>query len=249
MKLGIKSFDISKSFNTMDLLQSLSPIASAMNGKLNSDINLSGSLNKDFTPNLTSISGKALAELLTTKIDPKKSKALNLLDTKLSFIDLTKLDLSNIKTNLSFKNGKVEVSPFKLNYKDVGINIGGSHGFDQSMNYKVTFNVPAKYLGNEVSGLLSKLSPEEQKITVPVTASITGNMSSPSVQTDLASSVSKLSKKLIEQQKNKLVDKTLNNLLGGSKKDAPKNSKDVKGQAVKKAKDVLNGLFGKKKKN
>ena len=249
MKLGINSFDISRSFNAMDLLQSLSPIASAMNGKLNSDINLSGSLNKDFTPNLATVSGKALAELLTTKIDPKKSKALSLLDTKLSFIDLTKIDLSNIKTNLSFKNGKVAVSPFKLNYKDVAINIGGSHGFDQSMSYKVTFNVPAKYLGNEVSGLLSKLSPEDQKTTVPVTASITGNMTSPSVQTDLASSVSKLSKQLIEQQKNKLVNKTLNNLLGGSKKEAPKNSKDVKEQAVKKAKDVLNGLFGKKKKN
>ncbi|SEC54261.1 AsmA-like C-terminal region [Tenacibaculum sp. MAR_2009_124] len=248
MKLGVDSFDISQSFNTMDLLQSLSPIAGAMDGKLNSDINLSGSLNDDFTPNLGTVSGKALAQLLTTKIDPKKTKALSLLDSKLSFIDLTKLDLSDIKTHLSFKDGKVQVAPFKLNYKDIGINIGGSHGFDQSMNYNVTLDVPAKYLGSEVSGLLSKLSPKDQNITVPVTATISGNMKSPSVQTDLASSASKLSQKLIQQQKNDLVNNTLGNLLGGNKKDSTKTGKDAKGDAVDKVKDVLGGLFGKKKK-
>ncbi len=248
MKLGVKSFDISQSFTSMDLLKSLSPIAGAMNGKLNSDINLSGSLNKDFTPNLTSVSGKALAQLLTTKINPENSKALSLLDNKLSFIDLTKLDLSDIKTHLSFKQGKVAVAPFKLKYKDIGINIGGSHGFDQSMNYNVTLDVPAKYLGSEVSGLLSKLSAKDQNITVPVTATITGNMTSPSVTTDLSSSVSKLSQKLIQQQKDNLVKNTLGNLLGNSKKDTTKTSTSTKDATVNKVKDVLGGLFGKKKK-
>ncbi len=248
LKLGIKSFDIAQSFNGLDLLQSLGPIAGAMNGKLNSDINLSGNLNKDFTPNLTSVSGKALAELLSTNINPEKTKALNLLNNKLSFIDLTKLDLTDIKTHLSFKEGKVEVSPFKLKYKDIGINIGGSHGFDQSMNYNVTFDVPAKYLGSDVQGLLSKLSTKDQNVTVPVTANITGNMSSPSVKTDLSSSVTKLTQKLVQQQKDNLIKNTLGSLLGNKKKDSTKTSDSKTENTVKKVTDVLGGLFGKKKK-
>lgn len=248
VKLGIKSFDISQSFNSLDLLQSLSPIAGAMNGKLNSDINLSGNLNKDFTPNLTSISGKALAELLTTKINPEKTKALSLLNDKLSFIDLTKLDLTDIKTHLSFKDGQVQVSPFKLKYKDIGINIGGSHGFDQNMNYNVTFDVPAKYLGSDVQGLLSKLSAKDQNITVPVTANLTGNMSNPSIKTDLSSSVSKLSQKLVQQQKDNLINNTLGNLLGSKKKDSTNKASSKTDKTVKKVTDVLGGLFGKKKK-
>ncbi len=243
MDLGIKSFDISESFNGLDLLKSISPIAAAMSGKLNSDINLSGNLNNDFTPNLTSLSGKALAELLTTKINPKKTKALSLLSEKLSFIDLDKLDLSDIKANLSFDNGKVSVKPFKLKYKDIGINIGGTHSFDQNMNYNLTLDVPAKYLGSKVEGLLSKLSEKDQNVTVPVTANITGNMSNPSVKTDLSSSVTKLSQKLVQQQKDKLVKNTLGKLLGDKKKDSTK-TEDTK----KKVKDVLGGLFGKKKK-
>ncbi|CAM1364375.1 AsmA-like C-terminal region [Tenacibaculum sediminilitoris] len=248
MKLGIKSFDIAQSFTSLDLLQSISPIAGAMSGKLNSDIDLAGSLNDDFTPNLASVSGKALAELLTTSINPQKTKALSLLNDKLSFMDLSKLDLSDIKTHLSFKEGKVVVKPFDLKYNDIGITVGGSHGFDKTMNYNVTLNVPAKYLGNEAQGLLSKLSAKDQQnITVPVTASIAGNMTNPSVKTDLSSSVTKLSQQLVQQQKDKLVNNTIGGLLGNKKKDSTSTT-NKKEETVKKVTDVLGGLFGKKKK-
>lgn len=247
MKLGIKSFDIAESFSSLELLQSLGPIVGAMNGKLNSDINLSGALNTDFTPNLTSLTGKAFAELLTTKINPKKTKSLSLLTDKLSFINLNDLDLSDIKTHLSFDKGKVVVKPFKLKYKDIGINVGGSHGFDQNMNYNLTLDVPAKYLGKDVQGLLSKLSTDEQNVTVPVTANITGNMSNPSVKTDLSSSVTKLSQTLIKQQKDKLVSNTLSKFLPGKKKDTSKTT-NKKEDNVKKVTNALKGLFGKKKK-
>ena len=248
MDLGIKSFDIGQSFDNLDLLKSLSPIASAMSGKLNSDINLSGNLNTDFTPNLNSVSGKALAELLTTKINPKNTKALSLLNDKLSFIDLSMLDLSDIKTHLSFKKGQVAVKPFNLKYKDIGINIDGSHSFDQKMNYNITLDVPAKYLGSEVQGLLSKLSTKDKNTTVPITANITGNMTNPSVKTDLSSSVSKLSQKLIQQQKNNLINNALGGLLGNKKKDTTKVAPTKTEKTVKKVTDVLGGLFGKKKK-
>lgn len=248
MKLGIKSFDIAQSFTSLDLLQSISPIAGAMNGKLNSDIDLAGSLNDDFTPNLASVSGKALAELLTTSINPQKTKALSLLNDKLSFMDLSKLDLSDIKTHLSFKEGKVVVKPFDLKYNDIGITVGGSHGFDKTMNYNVTLNVPAKYLGNEAQGLLSKLSAKDQQnITVPITASIAGNMTNPSVKTDMSSSVSKLSQQLVQQQKDKLVNNAIGGLLGNKKKDSTSTT-NKKEETVKKVTDVLGGLFGKKKK-
>ncbi len=248
MNLGIKSFDIGQSFTSLELLQSLSPIASSMNGKLNSDINLSGFLNKDFTPVLASISGKALAELLSTKIDPKKTKALSLLDDKLSFIDLKKLDLSDIKTHLSFKDGKVAVKPFNLKYKDIGVKVGGSHGFDKTMNYNVTLDVPAKYLGSEAEALLSKLSAKDQNITVPVTANLKGSMTKPSITTDLSSSVTKLTQSLVKKQKDKLINNALGSLLGSKKKDSTSSKSNKTEKTVKKVTDVLGGLFSKKKK-
>ncbi len=252
MAMGIKSFNISDSFKNIELFKMLSPIADILQGKLNTNLNLSGSLNDDFTPNLTSMTGKALAEVLATNVEPNNSKALSLLNNNLNFIDLKKLNLKDIKTNFSFDKGKVKVKPFKVKYQDIDIEIAGSHSFDQLMNYNATFNVPAKYLGKEVTGLLAKADASSKNMTVPVTANFSGSFTQPSVKTDLNSAVSNLTTQLVKKQKDKLIGKAIGGLLGSSKdkgKDGKTSATDTKkGNTVNQVKDVLGGLFGKKKK-
>jgi len=215
MDLGMNTFDILESFNGMDLLKSLAPIANIVQGKMNSTIKISGNLSEEFTPDLKSVSGNVVAQLLSQNIDPKNSPLLNTLASQLNFIDINKLNLQDIKTHLSFENGKVNVKPFTLKYNDIDITIGGSHGFDKSMDYEVTFNVPGKYLGNEVTSLLTKMSKEDiSKVKVPVTANITGNFAKPIVKTDYKKTVTNLTSQLIYY--NKLKDKgssILNNLI------------------------------------
>lgn len=215
MDLGMNTFDISESFNGMDLLKSLAPIANIVQGKMNSTIKISGNLSEEFTPDLKSVSGNVVAQLLSQNIDPKNSPLLNTLAGQLNFIDINKLNLQDIKTHLSFENGKVKVKPFTLKYNDIDITIGGSHGFDKSMDYEVTFNVPGKYLGNEVTALLAKMSKEDvSKVKVPVTANITGSFTKPIVKTDYKKTVTNLTSQLIDY--NKLKDKgssILNNLI------------------------------------
>ena len=45
---------------------------------------------------------------------------------------------------VSFENGQVNVKPINLNYKDIGIQISGKHGFDKKMNYDLIFDVVGK---------------------------------------------------------------------------------------------------------
>jgi len=118
-------------------------------------------LNEDMTPNLNTISGDLFGKLLNPKLKGSNSKILTLLEQKVNFIDVNKLNLDGINALLSFNNGEVILKPFNLNYKDIGIEIGGTHGFDKTMNYDITFNVPAKYLGSEVTNIIAKLTPEE----------------------------------------------------------------------------------------
>ena len=84
MDLGVDRFDISQSFNSLELLQNIAPIAKAMQGKLNSTFKISGDLTNDFTPDLNSITGDAFAELLTTKVEPKNAAVFNELEGALS---------------------------------------------------------------------------------------------------------------------------------------------------------------------
>ena len=114
-------------------------------------------------------------------------------------------------------------------------------------------------------------------MTIPVTANIGGSYTSPKVKTDLTSGVSNLTNQLIEIQKQKLLNQgkkevtnLINNVIGGNqtktdslKKEQSnavesvlnniikpnKTSKDStkNDHTTKAVKNVLGGLFGKKK--
>ncbi|WP_044399957.1 AsmA-like C-terminal region-containing protein [Lacinutrix sp. Hel_I_90] len=246
MDLGIENFDISQSFSNLDMLKALAPIAQALQGKLNSAISVNGNLGDDFTPVLKSIAGGALAELLTTRIEPKNAELFEALSSKLNFIDFDKLDLKDLKTALKFDNGKVSISPFNINYKDIGITVGGSHGFDKTMDYNLVFNVPAKYLGSDVNRLIGKINdPEVNNISIPITANLTGSFDNPKVSTDLTSGVKQLTAQLIEIEKQKLLNTgkdKIKDLLGGiTGNQTPKDS--TKTQTNAPVKDIIKDVI------
>jgi len=259
--LNVNKFNIAKSFQGLDLFQAIAPIAEAIQGSFNSKIHLSGSLNNNFTPNLNTVTGNVLAELLSSKIATSKVPLLQSLEQNLNFLDTEKLSLKNLKTALTFKNGKVALKPFSINYKDIKIDVAGTHNFDTSIAYDAVIYVPAKYLGEEVSKLIAELKDKKlNEIKVPVKTIISGNFLKPTIKTDLKAAVTDLTKQLIEIQKKKLiaqgkdeVKNALNALIDkniktkdATAKDSVK--KDTKDAVKDLANDVLGGLFGKKKK-
>jgi hypothetical protein len=246
MDLGLTGLNISDSFTQIDMLSSIAPIANTIEGKLNSTIKLSGNLTDNMTPDISTISGDLLGQLIDSKVNTKNSKLLSSLSSEMKFLDVSKLNLNDVKAILSFKDGKVNVKPFNLKYQDINVQVSGVHGFDQQMNYDLKFDVPTKYLGSDVSSYISKLSPKDaNKIkTIPVTAALTGNFKSPKISTDLQQATTNLVTQLVQQQKNALIDKgksALTNLLGGNKSKDSTKTKD-------KVTNILKGLFGKKKK-
>ncbi|WP_178985919.1 AsmA-like C-terminal region-containing protein [Winogradskyella helgolandensis] len=265
MKLAMQNFDISQSFQDLDMLKALAPIAKVLQGKLNSTIDISGFLDESFSPDLSTISGSAIAKILTDKVNTANSPLLTSLDSKLDFVDFDKLDIKDIVTNLSFENGNVSVKPFTINYNDIPIEVSGSHSFTNTMNYNAVLQVPAKYLGSEVNRLIGKINDSEvNNLTVPITANIGGTFASPNIKTDLTSGVSNLTKQLIEIEKQKLIgqgkDKVsdlLSGLLGGEKTTTTTDSTTTKEETTKQTTEdkvkegvgnILGGLLSGKKK-
>lgn len=250
--LGVKDFQISESFASVEMLRTLAPIAKVLEGKMNSSIKLSGSLKDDMTPSLTSLTGNLLAELLSTKVSAERTPLLSALDGKLNFLNLDELDLNGLKTALNFENGVVSVKPFKVQYKDIAINVTGGHTFDSQLQYAATLAVPAKYLGKQVNDLLAKIDDSSlENLTLPVTANIGGNYTSPNVTTDLTSGITKLTNQLVEIQKQKLVgqgkDKAKDLIGGLFKKDS--TATDTTATKKPSVKGVLGGLLGGAKKD
>ena len=255
MDLGLNAVDIMQTFTQLDMMKKIAPIAGIINGKLNSTIKLSGNLNEtEMTPILSSLTGDLLGQLLSTTVNSSNSTLLSALDNNLNFVDLKKLNLNDLKTAVTFKDGKVNVKPFDIKYQDIKVNVGGTHGFDQNMNYNLKLDVPAKYLGTEANNLIAKLSPADaQKVeSIPINAIIGGNFSSPKISTDVKQATTTLVNNLVKQQKDKLVSggkDALSGIISNATK--PKNDTtktDVKKDVKDKANSLIKDIFGKKKK-
>ncbi len=219
MSIDLSRLNISETFETIELVRLLSPAAKILDGRLNTKIKLMGGLTPQLNPDLNSLSGDVLAEILTAEIRSDNSKVTKLLDDKLGFIALDELDLSGLKTAMKFENGRVKVEPFKLRYKDIDLMFSGGHSFSNALDYQVTLNVPARYMGEDVNKLLASIGEESLKeLTVPVVANLRGSVTDPEISTDLKSQTKLLVDQLVDVQKKKYLDKgkkELSGIIGG----------------------------------
>ncbi|WP_418264817.1 AsmA-like C-terminal region-containing protein [Flavobacterium faecale] len=223
MNLGLNQVDIAQSFTQLDMLKKIAPIAGIINGKLNSSIKLNGNLTNDMSPDLKTITGDLIGQLLSSTINAEKSTLLTALTSNIKFIDMDKINLNDLKAAITFTEGKVNIRPFDIKYKDIKATVGGSHGFDQSMNYSLKFDVPAKYLGTEANALIAKLTPADaaKLENIPINAVMTGNFSNPKISTDMKTAVTNLTNQLVQQQKAALINKGTSKLTDLINKNKP----------------------------
>ncbi|WP_282018200.1 AsmA-like C-terminal region-containing protein [Salegentibacter mishustinae] len=273
MDLALNSLNIAESFTSLKMLQALAPVAKALEGKLQTNLQLKGNLNEDLTPQLSTLAGNALAEILTADIDPEKLPLLSSLDQQLNFIDLNDIDLDKLKTRLTFKDGMVQIEPFNFNVKGVDVQVSGSHGFDMNMDYTLNLDVPAKMLGSQVSSALSQLSGDElQNMTVALPIGLQGTFQNPQVNVNMQQAVTNLTQRIVAKQKDKLKERgqdairdIINKQTGGNQKpqndtitsqdstqtQTPKTEEKPRSQEEQvkdAAKDILGGILGKSKK-
>jgi hypothetical protein len=215
MDLSLNALNIAESFEGLEILRGLAPVARALEGKLQTSLNLSGNLNEDLTPQLSTLAGNALAQILTAKVNPQELALLSRLDQQLDFIDLSNLNLDKLKTKLTFSDGRVQIEPFDFNVEGINVEVSGSHGFDMNMNYTLNLDVPAKMLGSQVGSALSKLSGEElQNMMVGLPIGLKGTFQNPQININMEQAVSNLSQQIVEKQKEKLKERGKDAIIG-----------------------------------
>ena len=241
MELDLQKLDITQSFAEIEMLQKLAPVASALQGLFTSSIKVQGSLNDDMTPDLNTLKGSAGVKLLEAKVQPEGNQLLSSLNENTSFVDMDKLNLNDLSTNLEFEDGKIEVTPFDFQLtKDIKVSASGSHAFDSAIAYTLDMDVPAKYMGSSATSLISKLSAQEQSnLMVPVPITLGGTMTSPKVGVDLKSGITALTKQVVANQKQELTNKVTSKV---KSEVASKVSEQVSGKAA----GVVSGLLGSK---
>lgn len=254
MQFGFNNVDIGQIFAQMELAKSIAPIASALTGRISTNMDLQGNLTPDFSPILESLGGDILASIIQAKVNPEQTPLLNNLNNELNFIDFSKMNLNNLTTQASFANGQLNVQPFSFEIEGVNVTTQGSHRFDGNMVYTMGIKVPAELLGRNLSQQIANLSNQDVKgMTVDVPVVIGGSFTNPKVQLNIQNAIADLSKQILEAQKsrvkqeaqNKVEDK-VRELLGGDRNQTKNDStetKKIEDKIKEKAKNVLGGFL------
>jgi hypothetical protein len=187
----IKNIDIQKAFFAYNTIEKLMPIGRFLDGKLNSQLTISGELNKDMMPDISSLTGKGNLLLLEGVLN--KFAPLEKIASTLEIKELQAISVKDIKAFFEFAKGKVLVKPFTLKVKDIEMEIGGMHSIDQTIDYFVQMKVPRKYLGSQGNNLLNGLAEKANSSGIPVklgdmvnlSLKLGGSITNPTIKTDL----------------------------------------------------------------
>lgn len=256
MAYDVQNLDIQKTFMAFNTVQKLMPVGQYLSGRLTSQMTMKGNLGESMMPDLSSLTGEG--SLLVLQGMLSKFGPLDKVAASLKLTDLQQVTVKDIKSHFEFANGKVLVKPFTVQVKDIGMEIGGMHGLDQSLAYVINMKVPREKLGTQANQLVNNLAAKASSKGVNITpgdiinlkVNLGGTITKPLVSTDLGSAGSSVADDLKQQantfaaEKKAVADSTV-----AAAKQAVKDSvASVKKQLVAEAGNELkNQLFGNKK--
>jgi len=248
----VKDLDVEKTFYAFNTVQKLMPIGQFIAGKLNSQLTMKGKLGENMMPDLGSLTGNG--NLLLIQGFLSKFKPLEQIAQTLNVRELEQISIKDVKNYIEFTNGKVMVKPFKTKVKDIEMEIGGFHGFDQSMDYIINLKVPRALMGekgnafvnNLVSQAANKGVPVKVGDMVPIQIKLGGFIKNPQIKTDLRQTASDLATDL-KQQVTDFAKAKVDSTKTAVTKAVKDSVESARKQLTKAAEDELKKkLFGKK---
>jgi hypothetical protein len=236
----VQGLDVQKTFYAFNTVQKLMPVGKFIAGKLSSKLTLTGKLGDNMMPDLNTLTGNGSLFLIEGFL--KKFAPVDKLASTLNVQQLQDISLKDIKNHIEFTGGKVFVKPFNVKVKDIDMEIGGSHGFDQSLDYVINLKIPRSLMGTQGNKLVDNLVAQANSKGLPIKAgeivnlkvNMGGFILEPTIKTDLRESASSLAVDL-KQQATELVKAKVDS----TKKMVKDTLLAFKSVAIKGAKDEL----------
>jgi hypothetical protein len=192
MKFGIQNLDIQKAFATFNTIKKIAPIAEKMQGMFSTTFSMKTALNSKMKPIYEDLFADGVLQVSQASVS--NVGVFNKIADVLKKDDLRKFEMKDVAIKYEVKNGRVYTKPFDIKVAGKTMNLSGSTGLDQSIDYMGTTQVAMKELGSANTALNSVLAQLNQKAgsnikmadNINVGLKISGTFTSPNVSTNLA---------------------------------------------------------------
>ena len=219
-QVQLKSVDIPSAFSALTTVQMLAPVAKFARGNVSTDLHLAGALGKDMLPLFNVLDGKGA--LKTSDLVIQGLPLLGKIADAIKLEQLRNPTLDSLRASVQIKAGRVQVNPFTVRAGRSALQVAGSHGFDQSLQYTLGLRVARADLGaaanQAIASLISRAGRTGLNLqaadTVALGIKVGGTITSPTVQTNLADlvastgqSVKQAAQQAVAQQVDSLKEK------------------------------------------
>jgi hypothetical protein len=155
LALDIKDVSFSQTFSTFLTIQKLAPIFENMLGNFSTNFQMNSTLGTDFMPDLNSL--KANGSLQSNNVEISNVTVLNGLASTLKNESLRTLKVKDLKLPFTINEGRVTTKPFAVNFGGGMMNLEGSTGLDQSINYNAKMDLADKLSNNYLKNVTVKI--------------------------------------------------------------------------------------------
>ncbi|OGX80924.1 AsmA family protein [Hymenobacter glacialis] len=181
--LDIQNLNIQNAFSAFTTIKKLVPLAGQVEGIFGTKFSLSGEMGPDMFPNLATLTGKGVIDVVKAAIN--QSEVMSKIASLTTLPELKTLLVVNKAIQANIVNGNLVVQPFDLTVGDVKMTFGGSNSLSGALAYVTALNVPTGKLGNALNSKLTQLTGVKdiqgtERVTLGL--NIGGTMANPVVQ-------------------------------------------------------------------
>lgn len=185
--LGFTDASYARTFEQLEMVQRIVPLFEKAGGVYSMSLDMKMNLDQAMEPDLMSLD--AHGELRSADIHIEQLKAFEVLAKTLGNDALSSIRAKDVVIPFSIRQGRLTTKPFDLKMGDVSLNLSGSTGLDQSIDYTAQVALPASATG----GVLSK-----------VNVGIGGTFTDPKITIGVKEAVEEAARNLIDEQVQKL---------------------------------------------
>ena len=187
----VENMNIAKSFEYMNSIQTLAPVAKYCEGVFSTELSLNTDIDQNFEPIYESLSGTG--NFLTDNILVKDLPLLKKLADLTKVNELKSQTFNNLKFLYELRDGKVFVDTFPLQMAGIDSKIAGSTALTEEIDYLIKMKIPREKLGSAanslVDGLLSQAASKgvDLKVSdlIPMNIQVGGTMLKPKLVSNL----------------------------------------------------------------
>lgn len=194
---NMRNISFAQAYQDLGLVQQLAPIFAGLKGNFSGNLQIDTPLDATMSPVMSAVQGKGA--LSTKDLSLSGVKFIDQVADIVKKPSLKEIKVKDLNIDFEIKDGRVTTKPFDLKLGDYNMNLSGSTGLDQTIDYTGKITMPA-------GGIASKLG------TVDMT--IGGTFTSPKVGIDMAS----LARNAAEQALKGLGEKLGNDSKGSEEK-------------------------------